>query len=172
MKKLTTFLAIFVASIAFSQISVGSSVGNSGWTIGGYAGLGTGSGGTSLYITPRVGYKISQDFEMGMSGNLTWYNSSYYKSTMIGVGPFANYYIGRTAYVSGNFQEYFISYSGNTTDNSKKNESVLYLGGGYLQRLGENAYMQIGASYNVLYNKDKSVFGSGFVPQVGVVFGL
>jgi hypothetical protein len=32
--------------------------------------------------------------------------------------------------------------------------------------------MQIGVSYNVLYNKDKSVFGSGFVPQVGVVFGL
>jgi len=26
--------------------------------------------------------------------------------------------------------------------------------------------------YNVLYDKEKSVFGSGFIPNVGVVFGL
>lgn len=160
-----------VTSLSFAQVSVGSTISNTGWTFGGYAGLGTGSGGTSLYITPRVGYKISPDFEMGLSGNLTWYNATYYKSTMIGVGPFANYYFGRSAYLSGNFQEYFISHTGNAT-NVKKNESVLYLGGGYMQRLGDSAYMQIGAMYNVLYDKEKSVFGSGFVPQVGIVFGL
>lgn len=172
MKKIITSIAFGFSAFMMAQVSVGSSVSNSGWTFGGYAGLGTGSGGTSLYVSPKVGYKVAEDFEMGLAGNLTWYNSSYYKSTMIGVGPFANYYFARTAYLSGMFQEYFISYTGNFNQNQKKNESVLYLGGGYLQRLGDSAYMQIGAVYNVLYDKEKSVFGSGFVPQVGLVIGL
>jgi hypothetical protein len=92
---------------------------------------------------------------------------------MIGVGPFLNYYFSRNFYLSGMFQEYFINYRNRYNNlNTKNNESVLYLGGGYMQRLGDSAYMQIGAMYNVLYDKNKSVFGSGFVPQVGVVFGL
>ena len=51
-------------------------------------------------------------------------------------------------------------------------EDALYLGGGYMQPLGGNAYLQMGFSYNVLYKKDKSIFSSGFFPSVGVVIGL
>ncbi|MBS1571226.1 MAG: hypothetical protein JST62_02365 [Bacteroidetes bacterium] len=173
MKKLIILLFLNFTIAAYAQISVGGNATSSAWTYGGYAGIGAGSGGTSIYITPRIGYKLVENFEMGMAGNFTWSNSSYHNSTMIGVGPFANYYLARTAYISGMFQEYFINYNNKTNNqNSSNNEAVLYLGGGYMQQLGNNAYMQIGAMYNVLYNPDKSVFSTGFIPQVGIVFGL
>lgn len=172
MKKLLMILSIAFSTAAFSQIAVGGSNTNSGWTFGGYAGVGVGNN-TSIYITPKVGYKLSEEFEMGVAGNLTWNNNSYYNSTMIGVGPFANYYFAKSAYLSGMFQEYFISYNSKSANlNTKKNEAALYLGGGYMQRLGDRAYLQIGAMYNVLYKENESIFGSSFVPQIGVVFGL
>ena len=75
--------------------------------------------------------------------------------------------------MSGVFQEYFFNQKNKVTQvKYSGDEAALYLGGGYLQRIGNQTYMQIGAMYNVLYKEDQSVFGSGFVPSVGVVFGL
>lgn len=180
MKKITLLFGLISVS-AFAQIGTNlpsAKLGgeNSKWTLGGYAGLGGAfgnGGGTSLYISPRVGYKITENFEAGVAANLTWSNSKYFSSTMIGVGPFANYYFSRSFYLSGMFQEYFINQK-DKINNYKysTNESALYLGGGYMQKLGEHTYMQIGAMYNVLYNPDKSVFGGGFIPSVGIVYGL
>lgn len=181
MKKILLSLLVGLGLMVSAQIGTGfpsTKVGgeNSKWTVGGYAGLGGAfgnSGGTSLYITPRVGYKITENFEAGLAGNLTWSNSKYYSSTMVGVGPFANYYFGRNIFVSGMFQEYFVNQRDKTYDlKYSTNEEALYLGGGYMQKLGDHVYMQIGGMYNVLYKKDKSVFSGGFIPNVGIVYGL
>ncbi len=180
MKKLISALCILLFSVsAFSQIGTNIpnvSLGNSKWTFGGYAGLGGafgGSGGTSIYLTPRVGYKVDESFELGLATNFTWSTSKYYSATNIGIGPFMNYYFGRNIYINGTFQEYFVNQKdkiNNTTFST--NEAALYLGGGYMQKLGEHVYMQIGGMYNVLYKADKSVFGGGFVPNIGIVYGL
>ncbi|MCU7569306.1 hypothetical protein OKE68_11095, partial [Riemerella anatipestifer] len=167
-----------VSVFGFSQIQTAKRIdlGNK-WTFGGYAGLGGAlSGGgraTSLFVSPRVGYMVSPNFEVGMASNLTWTNASSFSNTMIGVGPFANYYFDRKFFVQGLYQHHFINLK-NKISNEKysTNEPALYLGGGYMQRLGSNAYMQIGGMYNVLYNKDKSYFSNAFVPNVGIVFGL
>ena len=92
---------------------------------------------------------------------------------MIGVGPYANYYFGRSVYLSGMFQEYFINQK-DKINNQKydSNEAALYIGGGYMQKLGDHVYMQIGGMYNVLYKSDSSVFGGGFIPNIGIVYGL
>lgn len=180
MTKIVFFSLMFTGFLAFSQIGTSlpsAQVGNSKWTVGGYAGLGgafgSGGGGTTLYITPRVGYKVTENFEAGLAGNFSWSNSRYYSSTMVGAGPFANYYFSRSFFLSGMFQEYFINQKDKFNDlKYSGNEHALYLGGGYMQRLGERTYMQIGGMYNVLYNRDKSVFGGGFIPHVGIVYGL
>lgn len=182
MKKINLILFLFASILAFGQIGIRTptaqiSSADSKWTFGGYAGIGGSFGsrnsGTTVYITPKLGYKLTENFEMGVAGNYSWNNSSYFSSTMLGVGPFANLYLGRTFYLSGLFQEYFINQKYKV--NGEKHyieEAALYVGGGYMQRIGDHVYMQIGAMYNVLYDKNKSVFGGGFVPQVGVVFGL
>ena len=178
MKKILLLSMIISGFFLNAQIGTSTQIGgeNSKWTFGGYAGLGGAfgnGGGVSLYITPRVGYKVTENLETGLASNLTWSNSKYYSSTMIGVGPFLNYYFSRNFYLSGMFQEYFINQK-DKVNNLKysADEAALYLGGGYMQRLGNRTYMQIGGIYNVLYKKDKSVFGGGFIPSVGIVYGL
>lgn len=181
MKKLSVFLFSLASVAVFSQ--VGASLPsakidgeNSKWTVGGYAGLGGAfgsGGGTSLYITPRAGYKVTEDFEVGAAANFTWSSSKYYSSTMFGMGPFANYYFNRNFFLSGMFQEYFVNQRDKVNNvRYNSNEAALYLGGGYLQRLGDHVYMQMGGIYNVLYKEGRSVFGGGFVPNVGIVYGL
>ena len=178
MKKILLLLMIISGFFLNAQIGTSTQIGgeNSKWTFGGYAGLGGAfgnGGGVSLYVTPRVGYKVTENLEAGLASNLTWSNSKYYSSTMIGVGPFLNYYFSRNFYLSGMFQEYFINQK-DKVNNLKysADEAALYLGGGYMQRLGNRTYMQIGGMYNVLYKKDKSFFGGGFRPSVGIVYGL
>lgn len=177
MKKLSFIIAILSVTFVNAQFSVNTSTNNENrWTFGGYAGLRgafVGNVNTSLYITPRAGYKLTDNIETGLSSNFTWNNFKYYSSTMVGLGPFLNYYFGRTAYVSANYQHYFIKRNYKPTDEKINNdEAALYIGGGYMQRIGANTYMQIGGMYNVLYKENSSVFGGAFVPNAGIVFGL
>ncbi|MFC6266837.1 hypothetical protein [Frigoriflavimonas asaccharolytica] len=176
--KILISVLLFASSFIFAQIGTSTRLGgeNSKWTFGGSAGLGGSfgnGGGTNIYVTPRVGYLVSENFETGLAGNLSWNNSQFVSSTIIGVGPFANYYFARTAYISTQFQQYFISSKDKFSNNKySTEESALYLGGGYMQSLGNGIYMQIGAQYNVLYDAQTSIFNGGFVPNVGIVVGL
>ncbi len=146
---------------------------NSKWVYGGSGGLGfTGGSGLTIYGTANLGYKISNDLVGGIDGSLSWQKYDYSRSIISGIGPFLNYYIGRTFYTSANYRHYFISQKLNGGGKYSLDEGALNLGAGYLQSLGANAYLRIGASYNVLYKKDKSIMRSPFTPYVGVVFGL
>lgn len=150
---------------------------NSRWTVGGYAGLG-GSfgnnwGGTTVYLMPRLGYMATENLETGIAGSLTWQNAKYASSTMVGIGPFVNYYFDRSFYLSGMYQHYFFNQKNKLTNAKYSNdEAALYLGAGYMQSIGGRAYMQIGGMYNLLYKRGQSIFGGAFVPNVGVVYGL
>ncbi|WP_379967322.1 hypothetical protein [Epilithonimonas sp. UC225_85] len=144
------------------------------WTFGGGLGVGFGSNSyVNLQVSPRIGYKITEQLEGGLMGNVSWQTSDYYKSTMVGVGPFVNYYFGRSFFISGNLQQYFINseekYTGYKFD---RDETALYLGGGYMQPLGNNAFAQFGLMYNVLWKDKTSIFSTGFIPSVGFVVGL
>lgn len=176
MKKIILSL-LFTTSIALSaQIGGSTQIGNSKWTFGGNAGISGGFGSNSgfgISVAPRVGYKISENVEAGISSGFNFLNTDYYSSTLFGIGPFANYYFGRNFYLNGQFQEYIINQKDKTTGQRHGfDEAALYLGGGYMTRVGNNAYMQLGAMYNVLWKENNSIFSSGFAPQIGVVFGL
>jgi len=113
------------------------------WTFGGGAGVGISSGngrtGTSINIIPRIGYRLTEDLEAGVAGSFTWANSKYFSTTMLGVGPFANYYFSRSFYISGNFQQYFVDQKDKIyNEKYNKDESALYLGAGYMQSSESN----------------------------------
>lgn len=181
MSKFLTGIAFVVAGFFQAQtipVGLGSTTSaDSRWTFGGGANVGFSSGnystGTTIGISPRVGYKATENFEVGLVGSFTWGSSKYYSTTMFSAGPFANYYFSRQFYIAGQFQQYFFNQEDKYYHQKyNSDESVLYLGGGYMQPIGNRAYMQIGAMYNVLYKEGKSVFSSGFIPTAGVVFGL
>lgn len=174
MKKHFTLLLMMISFWSFSQIAMSSGTQSNRWTFGGGLGLGFGSNSYfNLQVSPRVGYKITDQLEGGLIGNVSWQTSDFYKSTMFGVGPFANYYFARSFFVGANLQQYFIN-STEKYNNYKysTDETALYLGGGYMQSMGNNAFMQLGIMYNVLWKENNSIFSTGFVPTVGFVVGL
>lgn len=175
MKKITIALMLILSGSVFSQVSVGAPIQeNNKWTFGGGVGLGFGSNSAFyLQASPRVGYRLTDDLEAGVIGSISWQTSNYYRSTMLGVGPFANYYFARSFYVGANLQQYFIDYKDKFYDfKDHREETALYLGGGYMQRIGGSSFMQIGVMYNVLWKENSSVFSSGLVPNIGFVVGL
>jgi hypothetical protein len=175
MKKFIIPLFVMISGILFSQVSVGASPESTNrWTFGGGIGVGFGSQSAFyLQASPRVGYRLTNDLEGGVVGSVSWQTSDYYRSTMFGVGPLLNYYIARTFYLSANYQHYFINYKDKFYDyKMNAEEDALYLGGGYMQRIGNNSFMQIGLMYNVLWKENESIFSTGLVPSIGFVVGL
>lgn len=174
MKKNFTLSLLFLGILSFSQIAMSPGAPANRWTFGGGLGLGFGSNSSfNLQVSPRVGYKIIDQLEGGMIGNVSWQTSDFYKSTMFGVGPFANYYFARSFFVGANLQQYFINSTEKYTYYKySTDETALYLGGGYMQSMGNNAFMQLGIMYNVLWKENNSIFSTGFVPTVGFVVGL
>ena len=158
----------------FSQVE--NSTQNSKWTFGGYAGLTGGFGsniGIAVHVAPRVGYKISENLETGLMGSLNWQNSSYSYSTLFGIGPFVNYYLGRNFYLGSQFQEYFISQKVKSSEEKYRFKRICTLHWWRLYaKNGHHSYLQLGAMYNVLWKENNSIFSCGFAPQIGVVFGM
>ncbi|REC41741.1 hypothetical protein [Chryseobacterium pennipullorum] len=175
MKKFIITVMLMCSGSAFSQISIGTPAQeNNRWTFGGGIGLGFGSNSNFyLQASPRVGYMITNDLEGGVVGSVSWQTSDFHRSTMFGVGPFANYYFARSFYIGANLQHYFINYKDKVYDYKvNEEETALYLGGGYMQRIGNNSFLQLGLMYNVLYKERTSIFSSGLIPNIGFVVGL
>jgi len=175
MKKITIAMMLILSGSVFCQVSVGTTPQEMNkWTFGGGIGLGFGSNSAFyLQASPRVGYRLTDDLEGGVVGSVSWQTSNSYKSTMFGVGPFVNYYFARSFYVGANLQHYFINYRDKFYEYKVNGEeTALYLGGGYMQRIGGNSFMQLGLMYNVLWKEQSSAFSSGLVPNIGFVVGL
>lgn len=175
MKKISILLLLLLFGISYAQVSISApSVSENKWTFGGGLGVSFGSNKSfGFEVSPRVGYRFTNDLEGGVMGSVNWQSSDYYKSTMVGVGPFINYYFARSFYVSGSVQHYFINYKDKFYDyKATAEETALYLGGGYMQKIGNNSYLQLGVMYNVLYKENNSIFSGGLVPNIGFVVGL
>lgn len=115
MKKHFTLLLMFISFWSFAQIAMSSGNQNSRWTFGGGLGIGFGSDSYfNLQVSPRVGYKITDQLEGGLSGNVSWQSSNFYKSTMFGFGPFANYYFGRSFFIGVIFSNISLTQRRNT----------------------------------------------------------
>ena len=142
----------------FDNFTIGASFGNNLW-------------GVSL--APRIGYKVTEDFEVAFSVNYYYQKGPSVQYNSLSLGPSLNYYIARNFYVKASYQHYFIDQkTKGVSEHYKTEESALYLGGGYMQYLGGRSYLRLGLSYNVLYDKNKSIFSSGLSPEVGIVIGL
>lgn len=147
------------------------------WTLGGSVGLGGSFGGggssTALSLSPRLGYWLTPNLLAGLGTNFMWHNSTYFSSSIVGVGPYVNYFVIPNFYLSTSFEQYFVKQRDKVShERFSTSEPALHFGLGYAQPIARGAYLQIGGSYNVLYKKHSSVFSSGFTPTIGIVLGL
>ncbi|SNR23902.1 hypothetical protein [Flavobacterium sp. ov086] len=172
-----TFFVILIVSFSSSTIAQQKYVidnSNHFWEkvqFGGGLGLGIGSGYTDISVMPSAIYNVNEILAVGVGLQFGYLSSkNYYDSFVYGgslvtlVNPIPEIQLSaeleqvrvNTDYDSTPYRP---SYSDNYWN------TALYLGAGY--RTGS---VTIGARYDVLYNAETSLYGSGFMPFVRVYF--
>lgn len=125
-------------------------------------------GGTNLSLSPSLTYNVTKNLAIG-GGLLFNYAAikNIQKTTTFGINALVNYTPTKIILTTLEFSEMNVS-SQSYISNTKNNfwESALFLGAG----LQVTPKISLGAKYNLLYNKNKSVYTSPVVPFINVSF--
>ncbi|KFF07218.1 hypothetical protein [Flavobacterium reichenbachii] len=166
--------AVLFSSYTFAQQTYVIDNKNNFWDkvqFGGGLGLGIGSGYTDISVMPSAIYNVNQivgigvGLQFGYLASKNYYDSFVYGGSLITlVNPIPEIQLSaeleqvrvNTNYDSNNVRPAYSDDFWNT---------ALYLGAGY--RTGS---VTIGARYDVLFNDERSLYGSAFMPFVRVYF--
>ncbi|MDN6279706.1 MAG: hypothetical protein L0J45_01735 [Psychroflexus sp.] len=171
MKKIVLILCLFYSGIAFSQINI-SNAKQDNWRLGGNVGMSFGSDDYfGFAISPSLGYKITEDLEGGLTVGYRYSNWRDSKRNMFNAGPYLNYYTLNSIFVRAHYEHYTGTRKFKETSLTRSfDENALWIGAGF--RSGGKVKVYAGMMYNVLYEKDDSMFANGIRPIVGVSFGI
>jgi hypothetical protein len=141
--------------------------------------------GTFTYvdIAPIVGYRVTEDFSVGLGGKYVYigYNSTPRTSTSIyGGSIFSRYLFLENFLAHAEFQGLNVEVRETFTGQIKRKlVPISLVGGGYKQSLGGSSYMQIMLLYDVIGDKNSpyqgtSPFGitSRLYISAGITIGL
>ncbi|MEC4004105.1 hypothetical protein OX283_005520 [Flavobacterium sp. SUN052] len=137
---------------------------------GGGLGLSVGSGFTDVTVAPSAIYNFNNYFSLGagLQGSIVS-QKNFYSSAIYGVNTIALFNPIEEAQISVELEQVRVNTTfRNTTSGTIKDNfwnTGLYIGAGYRM---DN--VTIGLRYNVLYNKDKSVYSDALMPFVRVYF--
>jgi hypothetical protein len=144
---------------------------------GGGAGFSFGNN-TQIFLSPQVGYQVSDNAILGLGFN---YNYVRVREIFVNGRPervnFENTIYGPTAFGSYNLMESFFvgfqgeylnhdAYLGGSTSSGfgvrveNRWTPVLFLQGGFFQKIGERGFAQIGLRYNILHDGEGPYFQS------------
>ncbi len=178
MKKIVTILSLFLVLFAFDTASAQVQM-DSISTVENPVepakklnfGLGFGLnfvGGTSVSLSPNLTYQVSDKISAG-AGLLFNYTAikDLQNTTTIGANIIGNYYPIDKLLTTLEFAEMHVNRNVLYT-NIKDNfwDSALFVGVGYQI----TPKISVGGKYNLLYDKDKSVYSSPLVPFVNISF--
>lgn len=139
---------------------------------GGSFGSGTDAYGyryTYISASPLMGYRITLPFSVGAGVNYTYYRFPDVKLTLnqYGISPFARYQFGKLFA----YGEYSLISAPSFDKSTRKIYNRLPIGLGYTIPIGDKAALNAMALYDVLYNKQNSVFYSPWVFRVFISAG-
>ena len=136
---------------------------------GGNLGLSIGDGFFSGTIAPSAIYKFDKNFALGVSLNATFNNQkNIYKSTILGGSLISLYNIFSELQLSAEFEELHVNrkYHDNLNIiNDTYWSPALFFGAGY-----RNGNVTFGIRYDVLYDKNKSIYFDPWIPFVRFYF--
>ena len=171
--KTLTFL--FFISLSFSisaQVATPPKAKSDFWNkvqIGGGLGLSDGSGFTDITIAPSAIYNFNQYVSLGTGLQASFVSSKgNYSSTILGGSLITLFNPIEQIQLSAELEEMNVSTKYELVGSNVKDNfwnTALYLGAGYRAQ-----NVTIGARYNVLFDKDKSVYSDALMPFVRVYF--
>lgn len=139
-------------------------------SFGGGIGLGFGNDFFSGSITPSAIYRVNDKFATGVGLNFTYSDDHNYTATVFGASVLGYYNPIREIQLSAEFEELHVNrkfdYGGNIPD--YKDEywyPALHLGVGF-----NTGHVTMGVRYDVLYDDDKSIYGTPFMPFIRIYF--
>lgn len=148
---------------------------------GGYLGAQFGTV-TMVDISPIVGYRVSDDFNVGVGGTFQYYRyrdpnfSAYtYKSTAYGLNLFMRYFIWQELFGHVEYAPLFVNYYDYFDDGSGNPSLVkgdvwvhdFLIGGGYRQWIGNKAFV----TFMILWNVNESYYSPYRNPIIKIGFG-
>jgi long-subunit fatty acid transport protein len=140
---------------------------------GGGIGVGIGSGFTNISISPSAIYNLNEFFSAGLGLQYSYLNqknsftSSQYGGSIIGlINPFPEIQLSvELEQLQVNTTSSVALAGANVYPKSNFWNTGLFLGAGY-----RTQNITVGARYNVLFDKNKNVYGDAFMPFVRVYF--
>lgn len=167
MKNTFTLIALLFSAILLAQ-QTETIKKESFWDnvrFGGGLGLDFGNNSTTISISPTAIYDFNETFSLGAGVGYQYSKRGDVKSNVYSVSAVSLFNPFQGVQLSAEFEQLFINQKLGT---EKVNRQVpaLYLGAAY--RVSKNVSM--GVRYDVLYNKNKSVYASAFSPIIRVFF--
>lgn len=171
-KKKTSLIALifFITSIVTAQNNEQYKT-NAFWDnvrFGGGFGLSTGNNFFSATIAPSAIYDFNNQFALGISLNGTYNrNKSIYKSTIFGGSVIGLFNPIEALQVSTEFEQLHVSRNFDNIIYEDENYwyPALFMGLGY-----RTDNITIGMRYDILYDKDKSIYADPWAPFVRIYF--
>lgn len=164
MKHKITLVLIIIFQLSFGQTA------SNFWEnvqFGGGLGLNFGSGLTEISVAPSAKYNITNQFAVGLGLQGSYVNSYSYKSTIYGGSGMIFFNPIEDVQLSVEIEQMYVKNTIKDIPEIKSNfwNTGLFLGAGY--SVGS---FVVGTRYNVLYDKNKNIYNSAFMPFVRVFF--
>ena len=135
---------------------------------GGGLSLNFGSGFTNVGVSPSMLYNVNEYFSVGTGLQISYVSAkNNYSSLIYGVNVLTLFNPIENIQLSVDLEQLKVNTAFDNSAFGKQSfwNTGLWLGAGY-----RTNNITIGGRYNVLFNKDKSVFSDAFLPFVRVYF--
>lgn len=165
MKKAITLLLIGFSITVFSQQQQNESKFWDNVRFGGGFGLGFGNNSTTIAISPTAVYDFNNKFSLGVGVGYQYAKRGDYKSNIFSGSILSLYSPFNSFQLSAEFEQLFVNQNYLNQKNSY-DYPALYLGASY--QIGRN--VALGMRYDVLYDKNKSIYSSPISPIIRVFF--
>jgi len=177
------FVLLLIPAFSFAQTdstSTGNQKPKTPFTdhifVGGNAAL---SFGTVTFVgaSPIIGYKVTDQWIVGVGGSYYYYHDNYYhySNSIYGGLLMSRYIIYKGIFAEGDFEEnnqleYALTKNGDLTTQREWIPSLL-LGGGYEQEIGAHSAFFISVLYDVIQNPNSQYYRIPVI-RAGFGFGL
>ncbi len=169
---LQKFKAFTLVSIIVFSLQISYSQNDDFWSkvsFGGNLGIGFNNDTFSGVLEPMAIYNFNDQFALGTGISFGYTEANNFTATNYGASILTFYSPIREIRLSAEFQEMGVSRTFEIENAADIKEDywypALFLGGGY--RIGN---ISLGIRYDILYDDDKSIYGSAYIPFVGVFF--
>lgn len=132
---------------------------------GGGLGVGFGNNATTISISPTAVYDFNNNFSLGLGVGYQYSKRGAVRSNIYSLSALSLYNPFRGIQISAEFEQLFANQKYNN-QTYKKTIPSLYIGAAYT--IGRN--VSIGIRYDVLFDKNKSIYDSAFSPIFRVFF--